>query len=261
MGRTRYGGSRTLVRRLRRLPDESRKEFRAKVSCLRKQFEEFNRDASEICQWLMSLRPGGKKGCDATKEFWHFVLEPERFLADKDGDEADKYRRLAFDAAAGIDGGTKIVDVGLSGSLVESIGAVGNLALTPTAARLFERLCALDRSHREVLIKAAAEWILAHYLRGYQNWECQHEQWEREKAEWEKEHPELTESIRQQFNEIFKRIAGKMGAVSSLFIIRRVSGGARLNCRLCLCCVVMEGTGMGRSIAECGVRNGRKCQV
>jgi hypothetical protein len=64
----------------------------------------------------------------------------------------------------------------------------------------------MDWSHRQVLAKAAAEWIVAHYFRGYQNWECQREEWEKEKTEWEKEHPELTETVRQEFNEIFKSL-------------------------------------------------------
>ncbi len=206
MAGTRYSEARTLVRGLRRLPGESREQFKSKVLRLRRQFERFNVDVSELCQWLMSLRPDGKRGNDATKGFWEFFLEPEGFLKDRDKDESDKHRRLVFDMVAGLADEASISDIGLVSSLLESVRAVGELPLTPTSTRLFERLGALDASSRQVLLKAGAEWVVAHYLRGYQNWECQREEWEKEKAKWEKEHPELTESVREEFNRMFKEL-------------------------------------------------------
>lgn len=204
MAGTRYKESRTLVRGLRRLYDERREDFKCKVLRLRRQFEKFNINASEICQWLMAIRPGGKKGCDATKDFWEFFLEPERFLDDEDKDESERYRRIVFDIAAGLETESNVADVGLSQPVVDSVRKVAKLSPTPTARKLFERLLVLDASHRQVLLKAAAEWIVARYLRGYQNWERQHEEWAKEKAEWEKEHPKLAVSVREEFNDIFK---------------------------------------------------------
>lgn len=201
---TRYSESRTLVRGLRRLSEKRREDFKSKVLRLRRQFEQFNVNVSEICQWLMSLRPGGKKGCDATKDFWEFFLEPERFLDDKDKEESDRYRKIEFDIAAGLETESNVSDSGFSQAVTESACEVAKLSSTPTARRLFERLFELDTSHRQVLLKAAAEWVVARYLRGYQNWERQHEEWVKEKEEWEKEHEDLTESVREEFNEIFK---------------------------------------------------------
>ena len=206
MAGTRYSEARTLVRGLRRLRGESREQFKSKVLRLRRQFERFNVDVSELCQWLMSLRPDGKQGGDETKGFWEFFLEPERFLKDEEKEESDKYRRIVFDVAAGLDGESSKADVCLSRPVVDSACEVGRLPLTSTAARLFERLGALDASSRQVLLKAGAEWVVAHYLRGYQNWECQREEWEKEKTEWEREHSELMESVREEFNKIFKKL-------------------------------------------------------
>jgi transposase len=206
MARTRYSESRTIVRRLRRLPDESREQFKSKVLRLRRQFEEFNVNVSELCQWAMSLRPGGKQGNEATKQFWEFFLESDDFTANEDPSEADRCRRKVFDIASGLDAESSIEDTALSESLVQSIHAVAKVPLTPTATKLFQRLAGLHVSHRQVLVKAAAEWIIAHYLRGYQNWERQREEWEKEKTEWEGRHLTLTESVRNDFNATFKEL-------------------------------------------------------
>ncbi len=211
MASTRYSESRTLVRRLRRLPGESRADFRGKVLRLRRRFQQFNTDVSEICQWVMSHRPGGKKGCDATREFWDFFLEPKPIPCEQDEDEADRCRRIVFDAAAGLEPQSRILEIGLGPSLLESVQAVGKTTPTVAATRLFQRLAALDVSHRQVLVKAAAEWIVARYLRGYENWQRQREEWAKEKAEWEaqSEHVALSESARDGFNEIFKDLGIK----------------------------------------------------
>ena len=206
MASTKYGESRTLVRRLRRFPGESRQDFRDKVQRLRKQFARFNVDVSELCQWLMSLRPGGKRGSDQTKEFWEFVLEPGRFLENGDEEKIDSYRLAILDVATGVATGDRLARFDGRTSLVESARATRKVALTPTAEKLFTRLSGLETSFRQLLLKAAAEWIVAHYLRGYENWERQHEEWENEKVQWEKNHPELTEAIRNDFNRIFKNL-------------------------------------------------------
>lgn len=204
MSNTRYSESRTLVRRLRRLPGESRGDFRGKVRRLRKQFAQFNVNASELCQWLMSLRTGGKRGSERTNEFWEFFLEPERFLENQDDDRCDACRLAVFDVAAGLAPADRLGDFGVGEAFVESVHTTGQIPLTPTAAKLFTRLCGFEASHRQVLLKAAAEWIVAHYLRGYENWVNRHEEWEKEKARWEATHPELTQAARDDFNRIFK---------------------------------------------------------
>lgn len=204
MSNTRYSESRTLVRRLRRLPGESREDFRGKVRRLRKQFAQFNVNVSELCQWLMSLRPGGKRGSDRTKEFWEFFLEPDRFLGNPDDDRCDACRLAVFDVAAGLAPADRLGDFGVGEALVESVHAIGQIPLTPTAAKLFTRLRGFEASHRQVLLKAAAEWIVAHYLRGYENWVRRHEEWEKEKARWEASHSELTQAARDDFDRIFK---------------------------------------------------------
>jgi len=211
MTRTRYSEARTLVRGLRRYAvsrgggaRDSREQFKAKVLRLRKQFEQFNVDVSELCQWLMALRPDGKKGCDATKEFWEFFLEPEGFLEEAEKDNSDRYRRMVLDVAAGMAEQNTICRIAHPERLGEAVAGVGKLPVTETARKLFERLDALGASQRQVLAKAAAEWIVARYLRGYENWERQLEEWEKEKGVWESERPELGERVREEFNEIFK---------------------------------------------------------
>jgi hypothetical protein len=203
---TRYGQSRTLVRGLRRLNEESREDFRKKVFLLRRQHEQFNINASEICQWLMGLRPGGKKGSDNTKSFWEFFLEPEKFLKEEERDNGDRYRRIIFDIAARLRTTHESSDNGLNQAIISSAELVRDIQATETAKKLFERMGRLRESHRQVLLKASAEWIVSKYLRGYENWVRQHEEWAKEKTEWEKNHPELAEELRKEFNGIFKEL-------------------------------------------------------
>jgi len=198
-----------LVRGLRRLPGEKREDFRGKVKRLREHFEQFNADASEICQWLMSFRPGGKKGSDATKIFWDFILEPDAILEIKEKGDSDRIRRKLFDLVAAMAKEPDLDNSLFSLELLDSARAVAVLPLTPTAKRLFGRLAQLNPAHRQVLLKAAAEWVLARYQRIKENREKQFGLWKLEKEEWETQHPELTPKIREQFNAIFKNILTK----------------------------------------------------
>ncbi len=201
---TRYSEARTLARGLRRLPGEGHADFKAKVNVLRDHFEQFNVDVSELCQWIMGLRPGGKRGSPATEGFWNFFLEPEAFLPEEA--DPDATRLAAFDCIAGSTAETVHPEMVFPAGVLDSIAAVRDLKPTKSFTNLAERLRGLNRGHRQVLLKAAAEWVVARYLRGFQNWVRQHEEWAKEKSEWETNHPELTESIQLEFNEIFKQL-------------------------------------------------------
>lgn len=205
MAKTRYKEERTLVRAIRRLPNEDPGEYKKKIRGLRKHFEQFNIDTSEICQWLMSVRPDGKNGSDATEPFWKFFLEPEEFFPDEDVKTLDKHRRVIFDVSFGLVDEKKLPDA-TPESLRESMRVIAGIQLTPTADALFKRLIKLHPAHRQVLLKAAAEWVVARYWRGVENWKRQREVWEEEKAAWEKEHPEITENVRDKFNGIIKEL-------------------------------------------------------
>jgi len=209
MFRSRYREERTLVRGLHRLPGEDRKEFKNKVLRLRKHFEQFNLDTAELCQWLMGLRPGGKKGSHSTEPFWEFFLEPKKFLREEDWDIGDMYRRMVFDVVGGFKEETSLSRLSIvhdNPKILNSVRAVRELELTATAERLFRRLSSMNPVHRQVLLKAAAEWVVARYQRGYENWERHNREWEKERNKWERNHPELTEQDRQEFNEIFKQL-------------------------------------------------------
>jgi len=210
MAGTRYSESRTLVRGLRRLGGQSRQEFKDKVVRLRRHFEQFNVNVAELCQWLMGLRPNGKRGCAGTVKFWEFFLEPESFLKDEHKEEGDKWRRIVFDIAAGLAANNSKSGVCFGPEIMDSASEVKKIDVTLTAARLFERVGALDVSSRQVLLKAAAEWVVAHYLRGYKNRQRHREEWEKEKAEWENNHPELTKTAREDLSRIFRELNVKL---------------------------------------------------
>jgi hypothetical protein len=154
----------------------------------------------------MGLRPDGKRGDSTTIDFWKFFLEPEDFLEEDDKVNGDRYRRTAFEVAAGLESPTSLSWIPLEPDVLTSVRCVASLPGTPLSDKLFQRLALLNPAHRQVLLKAAAEWTLARYERGYQNWKRQREEWEKEKKEWEERHPELTEEVRQRFTEIFKEL-------------------------------------------------------
>jgi hypothetical protein len=202
----RYETARTLVRRLCRLPGEDKTAYRAKVRRLREHFERFNVDVAELCQWWMTLR---KKFDDPqTPERFgtlgDFLLEPS--IADTEADEKtrDRWRLAIFDAVAGFSHQVHLQDAVLPDNLRKAITQATQEPRNNTTAKLFDRLAKLEKPHRLVLLKSAAEWIVARYQRGMANWLRQHEEWEKEKHEWEQQHPELTPDIRERYNAIYR---------------------------------------------------------
>jgi hypothetical protein len=206
MSRSRYREARTLVRRLCRLPGEDRAEFRRKIARLREHFNQFNVDVADLCQWLMGIRPKGTDADRGLVEFWGFFLEPSVDGVEADEAERDRWRLAVFDAVAGIRPNVRLGDRPLPESLCEAIKFVAQLPKKKNATRLFERMPGLDPAHRLVLLKAAAEWIVARYQRGIENWERQHEEWVKEKQDWEAHHPALTEDVRSRLTTIFKEL-------------------------------------------------------
>jgi len=214
--RTRYKQSRTLVRRLCRLPDEGREEYKRKVALLREHFERFNTDTAGLCQWLMGLRKRAKVLAeDLPPESFgtlgDFLLEPALPGVEADENERDGWRLAVFDDAAGFRKAESIRGRAIPDDLrcaMNDAAAHGphrdpnNLA----AARLFERLRTLDRAHRLVLLKSAAEWVVARYKRGVENWVRQRAAWEQERDDWERAHPDLTPDIRERFTEVFRKL-------------------------------------------------------
>jgi hypothetical protein len=206
---SRYRESRTLVRRLVRLPGEDRAQFRAKLSLLREHFERFNVDTSDLCQWLMGLRRQ-RPDPEHPQRFGplgDFLLEPALDSESPDESRRDAWRLHVFDAVAGIRPLTSLDGRPLPDHLRRAIEEVSALPRTRSAQRLFERMREVEPGHRLVLLKAAAEWIVARYQRGVENWVRQREEWAREKDEWERRHPALTPDIRERFTAIFRRLA------------------------------------------------------
>jgi len=217
--RTRYRESRTLVRRLCRMPNEDRVQFRRKVARLRKHFEQFNIDTAELCQWIMGLRKRYVNSFENPDDadpasfgaLGDFLLEPQMDDLEADEKTRDRWRLHVFDDVAGFRACKSIADQPVPQWLRDAMDEAaalrpGSGSKNTNAYKLFERLRALEPEHRLVLLKSAAEWIVARYLRGVENWKSHHEQWEREKAEWEAKHPELTEEIRNRFTDVFKQL-------------------------------------------------------
>ncbi len=203
---SRYNQARTLVRRLCRLPGEDPSAFRQKVSRLRRHFERFNVDVSEICQWLMGLRRAcGDAANPATfGMLGDFLLDP--VLDGTPGDEADRdhWRLAVFEHVTGRRTVADLAGRPLPETLRAAMDRAAALDPTPTACRLLERLGRLEPAHRLVLLKAAAEWTVARFQRGAENWMRQHEEWQKEKDAWEAAHPELTPEVRDRFTNVFK---------------------------------------------------------
>ena len=165
MSRTKYREERTLARGLRRLPGEDRISFRQNVARLRGHFEQFNVDVSELCQWLMGLRPEGKKCGDETRPFWESVIGLEKTMPDVDEGQSDRLRLSVFEAAVGWEQESTLIGKSFPTSFMDSVRAVAAHPRTPTAARMLSRLEKMSRPHRMILLKVAAEWI-AKYLTG-----------------------------------------------------------------------------------------------
>jgi len=212
---SRYKTARTLVRRLCRLPGEDRSAFRSKVGLLRGHFEQFNVDVSELCQWLMSLRKRNKvpENPATFGALGDFLLQPGLPGEETDEKEADRLRLAVFDAVAGF----RMLEDRLAASIPASLSdAIRDEAVflagvraagKPSGlARVLARLEACAPAQRLVLLKSAAEWIVARFLRGTENWMRQRAEWEKEKAAWEAAHPHLTPEVRAQFNKIFESL-------------------------------------------------------
>lgn len=210
MSKTRYSPSRTLVRPIRRMPKQDPAQFKQNTARLRAHFERFNTDVAELCQWFMGLRPGGKNYGEELQPFWDFFLDPESAIHENSAKTSGDSLRLAvFRAVAGWDPEDRIAKFSLNDGLADSIRCAAQHPLTPTAQKLFTRLRALVDAHLYVLLKAAAEWILARYQRAFENSVKQRAHWEKEKSEWESRHPELTPKVRETYNEIFRALAIK----------------------------------------------------
>ncbi len=210
---TRYKESRTLVRRLCRLPGESRDDYKRKVLLLREHFERFNTDTAGICQWIMGLRK--RAGDEAHPESFgtlgDFLLEPALSGVEADEKERDGWRLSIFDDVAGFRRADSIAGRSIPDDLRRAMDDAaergphrdpGNRA----AARLFDRLRTLDRAHRLVLLKSAAEWVVARYKCGVENWIRQRAAWEQERDEWERAHPDLTPEVRERFTGVFRNL-------------------------------------------------------
>lgn len=204
--RSRYREERMLVRSLLLLPGQPRDAFKQNVRLLRRHFEQFNADVAGLSQWLIKFRPQAKAPVEDAQLFWEFFLEPEKFTEDPDDTERDRLRLQVFEVAVGWEGKVSLAEGPVTARLHDSILKVVSFPHTAAAAALFARLKGYNRAHRLVLLKAAAEWVVARYLRGFENWQRQREEWEKEKTEWETQHPELTQDVRTKFNDIFRRL-------------------------------------------------------
>lgn len=210
MKRTRYKEERTLVRKIQCIPGEDKNEFKRdknefkrKVLLLRRHFEQFNRDVSDLCQWLMGVRPDGKYGSEQTSAFWELILNPE--FEDTDEKTTDKYRRMIFDVAAGFAKEATPSGVPITPEQMESIKYVATLKRTQSAEKLFSKLRD-NETQRMILVKSATEWIYARYKKAFESWEDRMRVWKFNKEKFESENPELTEKIRESFNEIFSEL-------------------------------------------------------
>ena len=203
---TRYKPARTLVRPLGRLPHEPRKEFVEKCRRVRMHFEQFNIDVADLCQWLMSLRPNTRIGDAQSTVFWDFFLNPSILTVEADEKERDRWRLAAFDELLQIRFGHDPNAPPWSEEFRSAIRHVAQRPKSATAQRLFDRLRSLTAPHRLVLLKSAAEWIIARYQRGMENWQRQFAEWQREKEEWEAAHPNLTPEVRDAFTRVFKNL-------------------------------------------------------
>ncbi|MCL4220475.1 MAG: transposase [Phycisphaerales bacterium] len=236
---TRYAQSRTLTRRLCCKPGQARSDFKANVRRLRTHFEQFNVDTSELCQWFMGLR---KRFGDAASPasfgvLGDFLLQPDLsgMVPDAgpaikpDEGEADIWRLRVFDHVAGFRSIDNLSDHPIPPVLSSAMTEAGQSGQSPgntTAARLFKRLRALQPAHRLVLLKSAAEWIVARYRRGVENWGRQSAEWGKEKTAWEQAHPQLTPELRDRFTAVFKSLNDPQDADTS-------TGVRRKNPRIC----------------------------
>jgi hypothetical protein len=211
---SKYRESRTLVRRLCRLPGEDKAEFKAKVLRLREHFQQFNVDTSELCQWIMGHRKKWVEAAPAQAEsnpssfgpLGDFLLEPSLDGVDADEKERDRWRVSVFDDVAGFRTIASLSDHPIPARLRNAMDAAAAVSPHTSAQRLFARLKSLQPQHRVVLLKSAAEWIVARYQRGVENWVRHRAEWETERQAWEAGHAALTPAIRDQYTNVFKQL-------------------------------------------------------
>ncbi len=213
MARSRYKESRTLVRRVCRLPGEDKAAYRSKVAELRSHFERFNADVAELCQWFMGLRKhyGDQNNRATFGCLGDFLLQPELKDVEVEEDEQDRWRLAVFDDVAGFRSITSLGDQAVPEPLREAMSAAAAElsalhARNRTAQQLFLRLRETQPAHRLVLLKSAAEWIVARYLRGLENALRSEALWEEERSHWESDNPRLTPKLRERFTSIFRQL-------------------------------------------------------
>jgi len=236
MARSKYRQERTFVRGLRRLPSQDRRSFKDNVNRLRSHFSKFNRDVSELAQWLMSLRKNSANSVSDTRPFWEFILKPENYI-NSDESTLDWRRLEIFEVGVGLDKIENLSDYALPQTLIDSICASASRQQSQTAAAVIARLRLLSRPHRMILVKATAEFVMAKYEHGMENWKRQREEWEKEKEKWESEHTDLTEEIRGKYSQMFRDlgITIKRPRVCSLVDLMKNSdnckyAGVRIKC-------------------------------
>lgn len=179
--RSRYREERTLVRALQPLRGQARDTFKQNARRLRRHFEQFNADVAGLCQWLIRFRPEAKRTIEGAQPFWEFFLEPEKFGVEPDETGQDRRRLEAFETAVGWRDPSSLASPSSPPALRSSVLAVASIPLSNAARTLFARLQNYRRPHRTVLLKAAAEWIVAKYVRVYENRRRQREEWEKER--------------------------------------------------------------------------------
>ncbi len=206
--RQKYREERTIVRGLRRMPVETTVEFKQKVVLLRGRFEKFNLDVSELCQWLMSIRPKkdreGNLVREEAREFWEFFLNPDMIVVDPTF--SDSLRLKVFDELSSDKMNTALLSGDISQPLLDSMDAVRRIEKSESTRKLFIRLAKMPAVQRMILLKAAADWVYARYDRLIHHWEKRRPIWQKEKTEWEAKHPELTEEIHDRFTQAFHAI-------------------------------------------------------
>jgi hypothetical protein len=154
-----------MVRGVRRLPGEDRAAFRKNVKILRNHVEKFNVNVSEICQWLIGLRPSDENQDAKSGPFWEYILDPGQDAAEESEEETDRIRLKVFEVAAGLKDESELSPLSLPGTILESIRNVASEQRTKTAEKLFERMEKISSSHRRLLIRSAAVWFRVKYFR------------------------------------------------------------------------------------------------
>jgi hypothetical protein len=190
------------------LPYEEKAVHRAKIRQLRSHFQRFNIDVAELCQWWMSIRKrfGNSQKPESFGTLGDFLLEPSIHGVDAGEKVKDRWRLAVFDAVAGFTSEVQLQNAALPSELRQSISEAAQATQNTATKKLFLRLGQLEKPHRLVLLKSAAEWIIARYQRGTANWVNQTKIWAEEKSEWELQHPELTPEIRERYNAIYRQL-------------------------------------------------------